>query len=128
MGIDFGTKRVGISLSDEGGSMGFPYKVLPSDAKLVDELSTLITTEQVGVVVFGKSHTLGGEANPVATDADACATALRGRIPSTVKIDFESEVYTTQEAIREQGRNSLTDASAATIILNSYLARTKNTV
>jgi len=124
MGIDFGTKRVGVSLSDEGGIMAFPHSVVPNDTKLLDALCALAQKEGVGAIVLGHSRTLGGEDNPVAKDARACARVLEDRL--SVPAYFESEVFTTQEAVREQGRNALTDASAATIILNSYLARIKN--
>ncbi len=125
MGIDFGTKRVGVSLSDESGMMGFPHSVIPSDAKLLDALCTLAQAEGVEAIVFGESRTLEGGDNPVAKDARACAKVLEERLH--IPTHFESEVFTTQEAIREQGRNELTDASAATIILNSYLSRIKPT-
>jgi RNase H-fold protein (predicted Holliday junction resolvase) len=41
-------------------------------------------------------------------------------------IELEPEQYTTQEAIRLQGRNEMTDASAASVILNSYLLKIEN--
>jgi RNase H-fold protein (predicted Holliday junction resolvase) len=28
LGIDYGAKRVGISISDDGGSLAFPYKII----------------------------------------------------------------------------------------------------
>ncbi|OHA83925.1 MAG: hypothetical protein A2937_03230 [Candidatus Yonathbacteria bacterium RIFCSPLOWO2_01_FULL_47_33b] len=31
LGIDYGTKRVGVAVSDEGGTMAFPYAILESD-------------------------------------------------------------------------------------------------
>ena len=125
MGIDFGTKRVGVALSDSLGMMAFPHSVVANTKELVTELATVAQKEGVEAIVFGKSETLGGEDNPVAEGAGACARALGEALH--IPIHFESEVFTTQEAIREQGRNDMTDASAATIILNSYLNRLKNT-
>lgn len=126
MGIDYGTKRVGVALSDEGGVMAFPHSVVKNGRELVKELAQIAITEAVGALVFGRSHALGGEDNPVAEEAHACARALGDAL--MIPIHFESEVYSTQEAIREQGRNAMTDAAAATIILNSYLTRIKNTL
>ncbi len=126
MGIDFGTKRVGVALSDEGGVMAFPHSVVLNDSKLLETLAVLAEKEVVGTIVFGWSRSLHGEDNAVAEGAGACARALEVRLH--IPTAFESEVFTTQEAIREQGRNELTDASAATIILNSYLMRQKNTL
>ncbi len=123
MCIDYGTKRVGVALSDEGGAMAFPHTVLENNSKLTEALIALAKREAVGAIVMGHSHTLAGVDNPVAWRADACASTLSAAL--SVPVHFESEVYSTQEAIREQGRNEMTDASAATIILNSFLIKQK---
>jgi len=125
MGIDYGTKRVGVAFSDEGGVMAFPHSVLQNDAGLETTLVALAQKDGIGAIVFGRSENLVGGENPVAKRAGACARALEEALH--IPVHFESEVFTTQEAIREQGRNDLTDASAAAIILNSYLARIRAT-
>ncbi len=124
MGIDYGTKRVGVSLSDEGGAMAFPHAVFENSSNLLGSLIELAKKEAVGTIVMGHSHALGGNDNPVQERASACARALGEAL--AIPIHFESEVFSTQEAIREQGRNEMTDASAASIILNSFLTKKKN--
>ena len=121
MGIDYGTKRVGVAFSDEGGAMAFPYGVLKNDGELAHTLAALARKERVGAIVFGRSHDLAGNDNPVMGQATVCADALHEML--AIPVYFESEVYSTQEALREQGRTPLTDASAAAIILNSYLMK-----
>ena len=126
MGIDFGTKKVGIALSDEAGAMGFPYGILPNDGRLIDEILVLIERKNVEAVVLGESMDMAGNENKVAKLAKEFALLLERR--SGIRAFFEPEMYTTQEArrdfegVRMPGSPDV-DASAAALILTSYLTR-----
>lgn len=124
MGIDFGTKKLGIAFSDEGGQMAFPHDVVPNDASLLSVIEKLVLEKKVGEVVIGHSLGKDGKANKVQEDIDAFMLDLTLRFG--LPIHLEPEQYSTQEAIQIQGRTDKTDASAAAIILNSYLSRIKN--
>ena len=130
LGIDFGSKKIGLALSDEAGRMGFPHAIVPNTPRLVDELCMLIAKENVGATVIGESRTLAGGENPIAKDARALGTALSER--AGIPVFFESEVFTSAEARRapeKEGksrapkRRTDIDASAAALILTSYLSR-----
>lgn len=130
LGIDYGSKKVGLALSDEAGAMGFPHAILQSTPRLVDELCALIAKEDVGAVVIGESRNLAGGQNPIAEDARALGNALTER--AGVPVFFESEVYTSALArrapkkemkSRAPKKHIAVDASAAALILTSYLSR-----
>lgn len=126
IGIDYGSKKVGIAFSDEAGMMGFPYATLTNSAGLVDELAKLIAEKQVGAVVMGESKNFSGEDNPVAQEAHAFAARLSER--ANVPIHFEPETYTTQFARRYPDGTRMAgspdvDAAAAALILTGYLER-----
>ena len=123
MGIDFGSKRVGIALSDDQGLMAFPEMVIENNKDLLKTIVKLIYDKQVGEIVIG--HSLGryGKPNEIHDTVEDLITALT--LETGLPIHLEPEQYTTQEAIRFQGRNQETDASAAAIILNSYITRNK---
>ncbi len=121
MGIDYGTKRVGVALSDESGKMAFPHIVLNNDEKLLNELVALIEERKVGEIVIGHSLNKEGEPNAVHAEVEELIADLTLQVG--VPVHLEPEQYSTQEAIRTQGRNTQTDASAAAIILNSYISR-----
>jgi len=139
LGIDFGTRKVGLALSDEAGTMGFPHSVLQNDEQLVESVGKLITDEQVGCVVVGESLDFSGSGNPVLAKAHVFANLLQEK--TGVKVVWEQEMLTTQEAKRgidglhpqhvsNQSRNrgsignmNAIDASAAALILTSYLSR-----
>lgn len=130
LGIDYGSSKIGLALSDESGAMGFPHSIIPNTPKLADELCALIAKENVGAVVIGESRTLSGGENPIAKDARALGEALIARAGAPVF--YESEVFTSAEARRAPGKEAKSrapkgranvDASAAALILTSYLSR-----
>ena len=119
MGIDYGSKRVGVALTNEDGTMAFPHDTLPNDKQLLTKLETLINEQGVGEIVIGHSLDGSGEANAVHAGVESLMTDLT--LAVGLPIHLQPEQYTTQEAKRIQGKNAKTDASAAAIILNSYL-------
>lgn len=126
LGIDFGTKRVGLALSDESGAMGFPHAVLPNDPKLLTDVCALLARENIGAVVIGESLNFAGEENPVAKAAHAFGDEITKT--TGLPVFYELEALTSQEARREmdgtRGKSrEAVDASAAALILTSYLSR-----
>ena len=121
MGIDYGSKNVGIAFTDEGGQMAFPHGVLKNDANLQKEIKNLIAKKNVSEIVIGHSLGRDGEPNAIHTRVEELITDLTLSIG--IPIHLQPEQYTTQEAVRFQGKNDQVDASAAAIILNSYLTQ-----
>jgi len=121
LGIDFGSKKIGLALSDEGGAMAFPHSVVPNDSEFMATVCKLIESEQVKAVVIGHSTDKDGNPNEIQTAIEVFMTDLTLQLG--IPVHLENEVYSTQEAIRIQGRSDQTDAAAAAIILNSYLQK-----
>jgi len=121
MGIDYGSKNVGIAFTDEGGQMAFPHGVLPNGIHLQKELEKLIDEEEVSEIVIG--YSLGRDGKPNAIHAKVEELMMDLTLSVGLPIHLQPEQYTTQEAVRLQGRNDQVDASAAAIILNSYLTQ-----
>ena len=130
LGIDYGSKKVGLAFSDEEGTMGFPFDIIPNDARLSDALALLVEKEKIGGIVIGESINFQGNANPIASPAHALGDELGAR--TGVSVVYEPEMMTTQEAKRDfegvhSHKRGNVDASAAALILTSYLSRSKNT-
>ena len=123
MGIDYGTKRVGIALTDDQGLMAFPHKVVENGPDLLKYLCDVVEAEGVSEIVIGHSLGRDGKPNEVHKAVEELMTDLTLQVGTPVHL--EPEQYTTQEAVRFQGRNQNTDASAAAIILNSFITRKK---
>lgn len=119
LGIDYGTKRVGVATSDEDGKIAFPKEVVANDNDLIINLEKLIGSENIKKVIIGESKNFKMEDNEIMTDI----IDLKDVIEATMEIDVElhPEVLSSVEAEKIQGKNDMIDASAAAIILQSYL-------
>jgi putative Holliday junction resolvase len=123
MGIDYGKKRVGVAISDEVQMMAFPHAVFPNDATLLKKLYAVIAEKGVSEIVIGHSLDREGKPNIIHSQVEELITDLT--LETGLPIHLEPELYTTQAALRIQGRNDMTDAAAATLILDNFLIRNK---
>ncbi|OHA15622.1 MAG: hypothetical protein A3G52_04030 [Candidatus Taylorbacteria bacterium RIFCSPLOWO2_12_FULL_43_20] len=122
-GIDYGKKRVGVALSDEGLSFALPKVVLPNDRMLVKKIAEFCKENDVSLIVVGESLNYKNEENAIMEEAKDFAKKISG--VTGVNVVFEPEFLTSAEAERVQGKNKMHDASAAAIILKSYMAKNK---
>jgi putative holliday junction resolvase len=121
MGIDYGSKRVGVAVSDEEGKFALPKMVLQNSAKLLDELNRIICENEISTIVLGESKNFKGEDNTIMKDVREFKEKIENNLGKTVI--FEPEFLTSHAAQRFQGKNDMHDASAAALILQSYLDR-----
>ncbi|OGZ51311.1 MAG: hypothetical protein A3F26_02195 [Candidatus Ryanbacteria bacterium RIFCSPHIGHO2_12_FULL_47_12b] len=128
LGIDYGTSRIGLALSDERGKIAFPHKVIIVRKKLIGEiikkLREICIKESVSEIVVGLPRGLSGMQDTEMTKsvrefADALA-ALH------LPVHLEEEFLSTKEASRGPTAKSHIDASAAAIILQSFLDSQKD--
>lgn len=124
MGIDFGTKRVGVAVSDEGNTVAFPKAVLSNDGGLVSAVGAIAREAGVTSVVLGESKDFDGVYNPVMKGAFEFKRAIEGELG--LSVELEPEFMTSAHASR-QGDTPMLDASAAALILQSYLDKRNNT-
>ncbi len=122
MAIDFGEKRVGIASTDESGQFALPRAVIPNTEGLLDEVVKLAREWEIAKIIVGESKNFEGAPNPIMKRALEFVENLKKH---DLEIEFHPEVFTTMEAERLQGRSDLLDASAAALILKSYID-TKN--
>lgn len=119
IGIDFGAKRVGVASTDESGEFAIPRVVLPNDENLLSEVVKIAGDSKI---IVGESKDFKGRPNKIFAEAEKFAEALR-KLGKTV--EFQTEVLTSMEAERLQGSNEMNDASAAALILKSYIDSNK---
>lgn len=121
LGIDYGSKRVGLALSDEEGRMAFPYVVIENANDLLEKIKTIIEKEKVDEVVVGESKNFQGEENQIMIAIKKFADDLKREVGKEVR--YEPEFLSSHQAQSIQGKNEMLDASAAAIILQSFLDR-----
>jgi putative Holliday junction resolvase len=129
VGIDLGTVRVGLALSDELGLMAHPRPHLQGKdmLRLVSELAALADAEQADVFVVGLPRTLSGKEGTAARRARRFAELLEKQ--SGRRVELVDEWLTTREAtarLRAQGLSDRelrgrVDSAAAAILLQSWL-------
>jgi putative Holliday junction resolvase len=127
IGIDYGEKRVGVALSDDGCTYAFAKEVLPNNNQLLDALATLALKEQVERFVVGGSDNPVGGMNTIMRRITIFSEALQVR--TGLPVSSVSEAYSSAYARRalETGektrkeRVEYVDSAAAAIILQTYL-------
>lgn len=121
LGIDFGSKKIGLAQSDDEGRMAYPLMVVPHDKNFLKDTLDLVREMKFGVVVIGESVDGMGKPNPIAKEARKFGTQLEDGIDVTVV--FEKEWYSTVEARKQPGKEGdhNVDDQAAAIVLQRYL-------
>jgi len=120
LGIDYGTKRVGIAVSNEDGTMAFPYSVIENTGDVVATIVAIATENQSETIVLGESKDLDWKDNPLMEDIRALRAKLEGL---GYVVILEPEFLTSHQAAQIQGEGDMHDASAAALILTSYLSK-----
>jgi len=126
LGIDFGLKRVGIALSDEEQKIAFPKTVYPNDKKLVNQIAKFCAENSMIAIILGESKNFKGEDNPIMKYILKFKTEIENA--TSLPVYMEPEFMTSSEAKKmraEDDSGEMIDASAAAVILQSYLDKTK---
>ena len=137
MGLDVGTVRIGMALSDETGTIASPHGSMDAKMafdKLVQKIRVVCETNDVGTLVLGMPLTMNGEARGksarLARKVGAALGAALG-----LEVVYMDERFTTSQAeraliganVRRQKRKRVIDKVAAALILQSYLdSRSQN--
>ncbi|TYP84976.1 Holliday junction resolvase RuvX [Blastococcus xanthinilyticus] len=130
LGIDVGTVRVGVAMSDPTGTLASPLETLrrARNGSDLDQLAALVVEHEVTEVVVGEPVHLSGAAGSSARDAADYAQELADRIPDVPVnlIDERLSTVTAASHLREGGIDSrrqrgVIDQAAAVVILQQYL-------
>lgn len=121
LGIDYGTKRIGIALSDIGGRIAFPKKVIANrgEEKTVDEIKTIFEQEKAAEIVVGLPVSLDGKETEITKEVRRFAEALGRSVRIPVRL--ENEMLTTRMVERAGVKKEHVDEAAAALILQSFL-------
>jgi putative holliday junction resolvase len=135
VGLDIGTRRIGVAISDASGVLARPVTTLMTGALdtrslelVVQEIDRLgMEDDLIEGVVVGLPRRLDGSANDMTMQVEAFVAQLRARL--AVPIALQDERLTSREAesrlaVREKdwrARKAKIDSMAAAIILQDYL-------
>ena len=130
LGVDVGSVRVGVALSDPGGLLATPLATLRRDERDsadLRRLAELVAEYEVVEVVVGLPRTLAGREGPAAQAARGYADALTALIPVPVRMSDErlSTVVAVRtlsdRGVRGRKQRAVVDQAAAVEILQGWL-------
>jgi putative Holliday junction resolvase len=122
LGIDFGLKKIGLSLGDDQTKMALPIETIKNSEQVFYSLSDLIEQENIGAVVVGVPVQSDTSFNSAQFDiTNEFINNLEKAINLPVyRVD---ERYTTSESkrlIKEFGAQASEDSLSAMLILQAY--------
>ena len=133
LALDFGSKRIGVALSDPTGLLGSPLTTVirTNSRNDFNAILDLVTKHEIEIIVVGLPISLNGTIGPQAQKTLNFCDELRKM--TSVPIETLNEQYTSAEAelrIRQSGgkpsrRRGQIEALAAAIILQEWLDTAK---
>ena len=135
LGVDLGSRRIGLALSDPGGRVATPHAMIErSGDPAVDRRNILAHAREAGAsrVVVGLPLSLSGDTGPAARAVLEEVDALRALAGEEVTVETHDERLTTviaEQGMREarvprRARRRTVDSAAAAVMLQSYLETT----
>jgi putative holliday junction resolvase len=132
LGLDLGTKRIGVAVSDRSGTIASPLTVLVRTGTRTEDhrrIAGLVADEEAEVVVVGLPLSLDGSVGPAARTAESECAELRAALSVPVEL-FDERLTTvtaeralTEARIRGPARRGVVDKVAAAILLQAWLDR-----
>lgn len=129
IGVDLGTRRVGLAVSDPTGTIAMPAAVLENTGKkkVLETLAEAAKAYEAGAVVIGHPINMDGSIGPKAREAEEYAEALRQETGLEVVL-WDERLSSVQAMaglekanVKKGKRKKLVDRVAAQIVLQSYL-------
>lgn len=126
LGVDFGTKRVGLAISDATGLLASPLDVV-GRGEAVEKVAELVVEHGVGGLVVGLPTALSGEEGRSARDARILGAELGAE--TGLPVIFVDERFTSRIAedslietgMRRRKRRETVDKAAAALLLQGFL-------
>jgi putative Holliday junction resolvase len=128
LGIDFGSSRIGIAISDELGMLAHPLETIPNDSLFLSKLQKIVLEKGISRIVFGIPRNMDGSYGPAAEKAKLFLSQLKSEFPGVQLISWDERLTTVeaQRLLHAAGRDikksrPVIDQVAAQVLLQSYL-------
>lgn len=135
LGLDLGSRTLGISTSDKTGTIATSYKIIRHNEEydtLIDEVCNIVKNEGINSIVLGFPKNMNNTIGPKGKLSIEFKEKLEKKL--NIPIYLQDERLTTKQAedvliannTSRKKRKKVIDALAATIILQSFLDRREN--
>ena len=120
LGIDYGTKNIGLAISDLEQQQAFVYDTFTIDGKFWEKINALIDDEKIDSIVVGLPLGMKGEYTQKTEETVIFIETLENNVK--ILMETEDERLSTVEGQKFSGGHGR-DESAARVILQRYLDR-----
>jgi putative Holliday junction resolvase len=132
LGVDLGSRRIGLALSDRSGTLASPLEVITRTGDPAQDRKAILAAaaeHEADIIVVGLPKSLSGKRGPAERAARDEVEALRAAAPEHVTVDMYDERFTTviaqrglvESGMRRRERKQVVDKVAAAVMLQSYL-------
>lgn len=122
LGIDYGTKRIGLAVSDESQTLARELEIVfPKD--FFNRLEEIISEYEVQTIVLGLPLNMDG--NETEKTREVKSFKLKVESLASLPVEFMDERLSSTMASAMPGGNKNIDSLAAQIILQNYLDKQK---
>ncbi len=133
IGIDYGTKRIGLAVSDDTGSLAFPLAVVEAGKEALANVAEEVQKSGAEKIILGESRNFQNEPNLVMEDIEQFKKDLHELTGKEVVYEAEfmssaaaARQYAPDGSRKQNPSQDKLDAAAAAVILQSYLDRNRN--
>jgi len=126
LGIDYGSKRVGLAVGDAEAKLARPLVTLDGQLDLVEQLRRICDEQMIGTIVMGLPRGLDGQETAQTAIVRRRFVELKQTLPQ-LQWYYQDEAVTSElarERILSRGESitaGAIDREAASIILQDYL-------
>lgn len=129
LGIDHGTKRIGLAISDELGVIAQPLEFVAAEPfdKFLARLKEIIREKEVELLLVGMPRNMDGSYGPAALKVETFVAVLNETVGIPIKMwderltSAQANRFLIQANVRREKRKEKVDKTAAAILLQSYL-------
>ena len=131
LGMDLGTRTLGLATSDRLGIISSPYKTIRYEDIdwLVDEVLKIIKEQKIEVLVLGYPKNMNNTLGEAVERTNNFKSKLESKTDLEINLiderlsTVEATNYLLNEDMSRKGRKRVVDAVAASVILDNYLRR-----
>jgi putative pre-16S rRNA nuclease len=134
LGVDLGSRRIGLALSDPSGTLASPLSVLERSGDRDRDHRAIVDAareNEAATIVVGLPRSMSGRDGPAARDARAEAAQLEALAGDELAVEMYDERLTTVTAqrtlveagVRRDARRRVVDKVAAAVMLQGWLER-----
>ena len=130
LGLDLGSRRIGVAVSDRTATIASPLQVLERTGSVKRDhlvVAALVVEEEAEIVVVGLPLNMNGTTGPVARAAldEATALATVVNVPVVTFVERRTTVTADQAMLgagmKAPARRRVVDKVAAAVMLQSWL-------